>query len=146
MAISTRGNSVEAVTADGKVPAHRGSERAHEYAKAFLSRCRRSSELAGGGPAPIVTSTANATHVVTLSGSVHLSENTMKLNGKTALVTGGTTGIGLETAKLLRDEGARVIVTGVNEERLANAARELGENVIVLRADLRKPGDLRKMN
>ncbi len=69
----------------------------------------------------------------------------MKLNGKTALVTGGTTGIGLETAKLLRDEGARVIVTGVNEERLANAARELGENVIVLRADLRKPGDLDKV-
>ena len=38
----------------------------------------------------------------------------MKLRNKVALITGGTSGIGLATAKLFRDEGARVIVTGVN--------------------------------
>jgi NAD(P)-dependent dehydrogenase (short-subunit alcohol dehydrogenase family) len=66
----------------------------------------------------------------------------MKLNDKIALVTGGTTGIGLETAKLFRDEGARVIVTGVNAARIADAQRELGPEVLVLRADLRQRGEL----
>ena len=44
-----------------------------------------------------------------------------KLDGRIALVTGGTTGIGFATAKLFRDEGARVIVTGRNAERVAYA-------------------------
>lgn len=66
----------------------------------------------------------------------------MKLKGKTVLITGGTTGIGFETAKLLKSEGARLIVTGVNAERIAAASRELGSDVLVLAADLRKPGEL----
>ncbi|CDG81229.1 SDR family oxidoreductase [Janthinobacterium agaricidamnosum] len=66
----------------------------------------------------------------------------MKLADKTVLITGGTTGIGLETAKLLHAEGARVIVTGVNPERIAAASRELGPEVTVLYADLRKAADL----
>ncbi|MDB5607133.1 MAG: hypothetical protein JWP25_4033 [Bradyrhizobium sp.] len=63
----------------------------------------------------------------------------MKLKNKVALITGGTSGIGLETAKLFRDEGAHVIVTGVNPERLREASRQLGPNVLVLSADLRVP-------
>jgi NAD(P)-dependent dehydrogenase (short-subunit alcohol dehydrogenase family) len=63
----------------------------------------------------------------------------MKLKNKVALITGGTSGIGLETAKLFRDEGAHVIVTGVNPERLQEASRQLGPNVLVLSADLRIP-------
>lgn len=66
----------------------------------------------------------------------------MKLKGKTVLITGGTTGIGLETARLLHSEGARVIVTGVNPERIAAASAELGPEVTVLYADLRKSADL----
>ncbi len=66
----------------------------------------------------------------------------MKLIGKTALITGGTNGIGLETAKLFIKEGASVIVTGVTEERIAEAQRELGPDTLVLKADLRKVGDL----
>jgi NAD(P)-dependent dehydrogenase (short-subunit alcohol dehydrogenase family) len=66
----------------------------------------------------------------------------MKLNGKTVLITGGTTGIGLETAKLLSSEGAKVIVTGVNADRIEEARKVLGKDVLVLAADLRKPGDL----
>ncbi|WP_394777264.1 SDR family oxidoreductase [Undibacterium sp.] len=66
----------------------------------------------------------------------------MKLIGKTALITGGTTGIGLETAKLFIKEGASVIVTGVTDERIAQAKDELGPDALVLKADVRTAADL----
>ncbi|MEL7495442.1 MAG: glucose 1-dehydrogenase [Cyanobacteria bacterium J06554_11] len=47
------------------------------------------------------------------------------LTGKTALVTGGSTGIGLATAKLLAERGARVLITGRNATRLAEAAKSI---------------------
>ncbi|MCI0994237.1 SDR family oxidoreductase [Pseudomonas corrugata] len=58
-----------------------------------------------------------------------------RLQGKRTLITGGTSGIGLETAKQFLAEGARVIVTGVNPASIANAQAELGSEVLVLRAD-----------
>lgn len=58
-----------------------------------------------------------------------------RLNGKTALVTGGTTGIGLETARRFLAEGARVAITGNNPDNLAKAAKDLGANVLAIRAD-----------
>ncbi|CDF93229.1 MULTISPECIES: SDR family oxidoreductase [unclassified Pseudomonas] len=58
-----------------------------------------------------------------------------RLQGKRTLITGGTSGIGLETAKQFLAEGARVIVTGVNPASIANAQTELGREVLVLRAD-----------
>ena len=66
----------------------------------------------------------------------------MKLRNKVALITGGTSGIGLEAAKLFRDEGAQVIVSGVNPARLHEASRQLGPGVLVLRADLRVRTDI----
>jgi len=63
----------------------------------------------------------------------------MKLANKVALVTGGTSGIGLETARLFRDEGAKVVVIGTSEQRLREAEHVLGENAMILRADLRDP-------
>jgi NAD(P)-dependent dehydrogenase (short-subunit alcohol dehydrogenase family) len=48
------------------------------------------------------------------------------LGGQTVLVIGGSAGIGLETARAARAEGAEVILTGRNPERLESAAREVG--------------------
>jgi NAD(P)-dependent dehydrogenase (short-subunit alcohol dehydrogenase family) len=64
-----------------------------------------------------------------------------KLDGRIALVTGGTTGIGFATAKLFRDEGARVIVTGRNADRVAQAREELGRGVEVVTADAARKED-----
>jgi NAD(P)-dependent dehydrogenase (short-subunit alcohol dehydrogenase family) len=58
-----------------------------------------------------------------------------RLQGKRLLITGGTTGIGLETAKQFRLEGARVVITGQNPDTLAQAQQELGEEVIVIKSD-----------
>ncbi|RBH52222.1 hypothetical protein C3F00_032465 [Pseudomonas sp. MWU13-2860] len=55
-----------------------------------------------------------------------------RLQGKRTLITGGTSGIGLETAKQFLAEGARVIVTGVNPESICSGLMKLdthlGEN------------------
>lgn len=58
-----------------------------------------------------------------------------RLNGKRTLITGGTSGIGLETAKQFLSEGARVIVTGNNPDSIEKAKSALGSEVVVLRAD-----------
>ena len=58
-----------------------------------------------------------------------------RFKGKTALITGGTTGIGLATARLFVNEGARVIVTGRTAETIKTAQAELGDKAIVVRSD-----------
>ena len=58
-----------------------------------------------------------------------------KLEGKVAVVTGGSSGIGLATAKEFRREGARVVITGRDARTLAEAAREIGGDVLALRSD-----------
>jgi NAD(P)-dependent dehydrogenase (short-subunit alcohol dehydrogenase family) len=58
-----------------------------------------------------------------------------RLNGKRALVTGGTTGIGLETARRFVEEGARVALTGTNPKTLEAARSQLGDGVVVLSSD-----------
>uniref|UniRef100_Q01YN9 Short-chain dehydrogenase/reductase SDR n=1 Tax=Solibacter usitatus (strain Ellin6076) TaxID=234267 RepID=Q01YN9_SOLUE len=58
-----------------------------------------------------------------------------RLDGKRALITGGTTGIGLETARLFMEEGARVAITGKNPATLEAARKELGGDVLVIASD-----------
>ncbi|MFF2908377.1 SDR family NAD(P)-dependent oxidoreductase [Paenibacillus sp. NPDC057934] len=62
-----------------------------------------------------------------------------KLDGKVALITGGSSGIGLATAKLFIAEGAQVIITGRNQATLDAAAAELGENSLAVQADAADP-------
>ena len=63
-----------------------------------------------------------------------------RLEGLSALVTGGTTGIGLETARQFLAQGARVAITGLNPERLEAARKSLGPNVVAIRANAAEPG------
>jgi NAD(P)-dependent dehydrogenase (short-subunit alcohol dehydrogenase family) len=60
----------------------------------------------------------------------------MRLANKTALITGGNSGIGLATARLFLAEGARVAITGRNARTLDAAATELGKGVLALQADV----------
>ena len=60
----------------------------------------------------------------------------MRLANKTALITGGNSGLGLATAKLFVAEGAKVAITGRNRDTLAAAAKEIGPNVLALNADV----------
>jgi len=66
----------------------------------------------------------------------------MELQGRTALITGGNSGIGLATARVMLAQGARVAITGRDRAKLDEAAAELGGNVLALQADLNKPEDL----
>ena len=65
-----------------------------------------------------------------------------KLEGKIAVVTGGNSGIGLATAKLLRQEGAKVAISGRDQTTLDAAAKEIGDGTLAVRADISKPEDL----
>jgi NAD(P)-dependent dehydrogenase (short-subunit alcohol dehydrogenase family) len=65
-----------------------------------------------------------------------------KLEGKVAVVTGGNSGIGLATAKLLRDEGAKVAISGRDHDTLNSAKKEIGGDTLAIRSDVSNPADL----
>lgn len=69
----------------------------------------------------------------------------MRLKDKTALITGATSGIGLATAALFLREGARVVITGRDTDRLEDARATLGDAVSIIRADVSVPGDMQRM-
>src|SRR5258708_39182463 len=69
----------------------------------------------------------------------------MRLAEKIALVTGGTTGIGLETAKLFQQEGATVVVTGKNPKTLAIAKKELAGVIEVWPSDSGSEADVARL-
>jgi len=69
----------------------------------------------------------------------------MRLQGKTALITGATSGIGLATAELFMREGARVAITGRDTMKLAHARAALGSDVIIIQADVRVRDDMQRM-
>lgn len=58
-----------------------------------------------------------------------------RYDGKNVVITGGSTGLGLATARYLVDRGARVIITGRNQDTLDDAARRLGDDAIAIRSD-----------
>lgn len=68
-----------------------------------------------------------------------------KLEGKIAVVTGGTTGIGLATAKRFAAEGARVFVTGRRQAELKQAVKSIGPKTKGVRADSTSSSDLNRL-
>ena len=68
-----------------------------------------------------------------------------RLAGKNTIVTGGSSGIGFATAQAFLEEGARVMITGLDETRLADARKRLGPSVLAVRADMREDADLTKV-
>lgn len=67
------------------------------------------------------------------------------LDGKTAVITGGTTGIGLATAARFVDEGARVFITGRRQAQLDEALGQLGERANGVRGDVGAGADLDRL-
>lgn len=70
---------------------------------------------------------------------------TQKLAGKIALVTGGTSGLGLATAKRFVAEGATVVVTGRRQAELDAAVQELGDGALGVRGDVSNLADLDRL-
>ena len=68
-----------------------------------------------------------------------------KLEGKIALVTGGTSGIGLATATHFVNEGAYVFITGRRDAELAAAVKEIGKNVTGVQGDVSNLADLDRL-
>ena len=68
-----------------------------------------------------------------------------RVAGKVAVVTGGSTGIGLGTARRLAEEGARVFITGRRQAELDAAAEQIGANVTAVRGDVSDLADLDRL-
>src|ERR1700677_5373220 len=68
-----------------------------------------------------------------------------RLAGKIAVVTGGTTGSGLASAKRFAAEGARVFITGRRQAELDKAVAAIGGNATGIKADSAKTGDLDRL-
>jgi NAD(P)-dependent dehydrogenase (short-subunit alcohol dehydrogenase family) len=68
-----------------------------------------------------------------------------RLKGKRALITGATSGIGLETARMFVSEGARLAITGRNSTSLEAARKELGSDVLIIQSDASEVAGQRKL-
>jgi NAD(P)-dependent dehydrogenase (short-subunit alcohol dehydrogenase family) len=68
-----------------------------------------------------------------------------KLQGKVAVITGGTEGIGLATAQLFVQEGAHIFITGRRQEQLDEAVTAIGGNVTGVQGDVATLADLDRL-
>jgi NAD(P)-dependent dehydrogenase (short-subunit alcohol dehydrogenase family) len=65
-----------------------------------------------------------------------------RFEGKTVVVTGGNSGIGLATAKLFHDEGAKVAISGRDQKTLDEAVKTIGNGTLAVKADVSKLADI----
>ena len=77
-----------------------------------------------------------------MNSTTFLPSSSLKLSGKIALVTGGSSGLGFATAKRFISEGAHVFITGRRQSELDAAAKELGANATAIRSDISRLTDL----
>ncbi len=68
-----------------------------------------------------------------------------RLKNKNCVITGGTTGIGFETAKRYVEEGARVLITGRSQEKIDEAVAKLGKMAVGIAADATQVKELEKL-
>src|SRR6201997_2963024 len=68
-----------------------------------------------------------------------------RLEGKIAVITGGSSGIGLATAKRFVKEGAYVFITGRRQAELDKAAAAIGSNVTAVQGDVSNPNDIDRL-
>ncbi len=68
-----------------------------------------------------------------------------KLQDKTAVITGGNSGIGLAAAREFKANGAKVVIFGRNRQTLDEAAASLGDGSLAIQGDLRNLGDIERL-
>lgn len=68
-----------------------------------------------------------------------------KLEGKVAVITGGSSGLAFATAKLFAEEGAHVFITGRKQDALDAAVQSIGRNVTGVQGDASRIGDLDRL-
>jgi NAD(P)-dependent dehydrogenase (short-subunit alcohol dehydrogenase family) len=68
-----------------------------------------------------------------------------KLTNKVAVITGGNSGIGFGIAEAFKNEGAKGVIVGRNQETLASAVAQLGDNFIAINADVTNLADLERV-
>ena len=108
-----------------------------ENAPCMVARRER---MSTGGPNVTGAEDRNGCHVTVLYSTGSMGT----LSGKTAIVTGGSRGIGLAIARALVGGGANVMITGTREKPLAEAARELGATAMAERANVRDYKDVER--
>jgi NAD(P)-dependent dehydrogenase (short-subunit alcohol dehydrogenase family) len=77
--------------------------------------------------------------------AMSLQASLQRLDGKVAVITGGSSGIGLATAKRFVEEGAYVFITGRRQPELDKATTAIGKNVIAVRGDVAELEDLERL-
>lgn len=69
----------------------------------------------------------------------------MRLENKTAIITGGGSGIGLSCARVFSQEGAKVVIFGRRKDRLEDTAREIGLNITAVPGDMTRDEDIKRL-
>src|SRR3546814_25232 len=110
----------------------------------FSSR-RRHTRCALVTGVPICTKHEPRLHKYRLPHRRNHEMATNKLNGKTAVITGGATGIGIAAAKRFIEDGAFVFIFGRRQEALDAALAELGPNARAVRGSISDPSDLDRL-